>query len=128
MFVPSASVLAPPGPGGGATTVYLPLTALLSIVANAYGPVKYIPATPVWNALLVSVVVSVNALGCTTLGVPQKNCSNHFSDCLAWELLTVAVNLPLPAELKYSPPACHRNDDQYHDTYPRLVEPGTASP
>src|SRR5438270_14020888 len=103
MSVPSASVLALAGPAGGATTVYLPLTALLSIVANAYGPVKYIPATPVWNALLVSVVVSVSALGCTTFGVPQKSCSNHLSDCLACGLFTVAVNLPLPAELKYSP-------------------------
>src|SRR2546423_2175052 len=86
------------------------------------------PATPVWNALLVSVVVSVSALGCTTFGVPQKSCSNHFSDCLAGELLTLAVNLPPPAEVKYSPPASHRKVDQYHDTYPRLVEPGTARP
>src|SRR5207302_857864 len=43
-------------------------------------------------------------------------------------LLTLAVNLPLPASPKYSPPACQKNVDQYHETYPRVVAPGTASP
>src|SRR5215831_12808839 len=113
MSVPSASVLAPPGPGGGAMTSYLPLTALASMVAKAYGPVKYIPVTPVWKALFVSVVVSLSELGCTTFGEPQYMLSNHFSDCFDAELLIVAVNLPLPASLKYSPPDCQRNVDQY---------------
>jgi len=86
------------------------------------------PVTPVWKALLVSVVVSLSELGWTTFGEPQYMPSNHFSDCLPGGLLTVAVNLPLPASLKYSPPACQKNVDQYQEMYPRVVEPGTSSP
>src|SRR2546423_402121 len=127
MFVPSARVLPLSGPAGGATTVYLPLTAVASIVANAYGPVKYIPVTPVWNALFVSVVVSLSALGWTTFW-PQNRFLNHVVACTPAGLLTLAVNLPPPAPLKYSPPACQKNVDQYHETYPRVVAPGTASP
>src|SRR2546421_8408910 len=127
MFVPSASVLALSGPAGGAITVYLPLTAVASIVANAYGPVKYIPVTPVWNALLVSVVVSLSALGWTTFW-PQNRSLNQVVARTPAGLLTLAVNLPLPASPKYSPPACPKNVDQYHETYPRGVAPGTPRP
>src|SRR5690348_14053789 len=126
MSVPSARVLALAGPCGGATTVYLPLTAAASIVANAYGPVKYIPVTPVWNSLLVSVVVSLSALGWTTFEVQNRSLSQVVA-CTPASLFTEAENLP-PLSLKYSPPACQKNVDQYHETYPRVVEPGTASP
>src|SRR5690349_8839467 len=127
MFVPSASVLALSGPAGGATTVYFPLTAVASMVANAYGPVKYIPVTPVWKALLVSVVVSLSALGWTTFW-PQNRSLNQVVARTPAGLLTLAVNLPLPASPKYSPPACQKKVDQYQETYPRVVAPGTASP
>src|SRR2546423_4790694 len=103
MFVPSASVLALSGPAGGAITVYFPLTGLASIVANAYGPVKYIPVTPVWNALLVSVVVSLSALGWTTF-CAQNRFLNQVVACTPAALLTLAANLPLPESVKYSPP------------------------
>src|SRR5881227_2902460 len=86
------------------------------------------PVTPVWNALLVSVVVSLSELGCTTFGEPQYRFSNHFSDVLPASLLTVAVNLPLPLSLKYSPPASQKKVDQYQEMYPRCVEPGTSMP
>src|SRR6266536_2199663 len=127
MSVPSASVFALAGPAGGATTVYLPLTGELSMVAKAYGPVKYIPVTPVWNALLVSVVVSLSALGCTTFCV-QNRSLNQVVACTPAALFTEAENLPPPVSLKYSPPACQKNVDQYQEMYPRVVEPGTASP
>src|SRR5215469_4764279 len=99
MSVPSARVFALAGPFGGATAMYLPLMGVASMVAYAYGPVKYMPVTPVWNALLVSVVVSLSALGCTTLSV-QNSFSRYCTDCSACGVLMVAVNLPLPADLK----------------------------
>jgi hypothetical protein len=45
----------------------------------------------------------------------QKRSSNHFVACTPAELLTVAENLLLPDDLKYSPPACQKNVDQYHE-------------
>src|SRR5256714_8181258 len=127
MFVPSARVLPLAGPAGGPPGVRIPLPAVASIVATAYGPVKYIPVTPVWNALFVSVVVSLSALGWTTFW-PQNRFLNHVVACTPAGLLTLAVNLPPPAPLKYSPPACQKKVDQYHETYPRVVGPGTPSP
>src|ERR1700741_4105616 len=99
MSVPSARVWALAGPFGGATTMYFPLIAVASMVAYAYGPVKYMPVTPVWNALLASVVVSLSALGCTTLSV-QNSFSKYCTDSSDCEVLMLAVNLPLPADLK----------------------------
>src|SRR3954452_1535114 len=95
MSVPSASVWPLSGPVGGATTTNLPLTAVASIEENAYGPVKYMPVTPVWKALLVSVVVSLSELGWTTLGVPQYRFSKYCTDLSDSGLSRVAVNLPL---------------------------------
>src|SRR2546430_1972778 len=84
------------------------------------------PVTPVWNALLVSVVVSLSELGWTTFW-SQNRLLNHCVALSASGVLTVAENLPL-LPLKYSPPACQKNVDQYQEMYPRVVEPGTASP
>jgi hypothetical protein len=44
---------------------------------------------------LVSVVVSLSALGCTTLSV-QNRFSRYFTDSRDCEELTLALNLPLP--------------------------------
>src|SRR5258706_13204700 len=99
--------------------MYLPLMAVASIVANAYGPVKYMPVTPVWKALLVSVVVSLRVLGWTTLLV-QNMSSKYFTDASAWGELRVAVNLPSLAEEKEWPPAGPSSDDQYKERWPRV--------
>src|SRR4051794_8057963 len=95
MSVPSASVRALAGPAGGATTTYLPLIEGAPMGANAEAPGKYLPVPPVWTALLVSVVVSLSELGCTTFGLPKNMLSKYCTDLSDSALLTVALNLPL---------------------------------
>ena len=85
------------------------------------------PVLPASNVSLVGGVSIVAAPGCTTLLV-QARSRNHLVAATDSGVDIAGLYFPSACLAMKSPPAAQRKFEKYQDAYPRLVEPGTASP
>ena len=85
------------------------------------------PVLPASNVSLVGGVSIVAAPGWITFA-EQARSRNHFVATTDSGVVIAGLNVPSDCLAMKSPPPAQRKFEKYHDAYPRLVEPGTASP